>query len=546
MIINRKILIIDDDENILRDYESILEIKENEKDNDLDMIKDFLEMKPNQENKINYEIEYASQGEERYKKILNAFNQGIPFALVFLDMRMPPGWDGLKTAKKIRELDTNIEIVIVTAFADVPRSELVSEIGHVDKLLYLKKPFAPEEIEQLALNLTYKYYLREKNQQFNDSLKKLIKSLREIKGGYHESYINILNVILHHVISYIGAKKGIVAIVRQENIENIMTVGEIDQKMEYKIVELVKEIEKKKIIDRYYKEDQMIIFPLRFYEDFSREVFIFAMEANEEVINNNQILSILLETAQDIFTNYSIQKRYLENEKLALLGMFTDNILNEIKIPIDNLEKISQDICHELDGLNLSEKDKKLFDKYLDRIVLSKNNMLNTIRSIVDFSTGNIQLTLERVKISDFMNRITNEINPIINMEKIHFKKQFIIKDFDIEVDIDKVTRALLNIVSNGIQVLRKKEQEEKRLTMKINFSDKYLNIEIENNGEKIPENIRNEIFIPFKTYGEHKGTGLGLSITKQIIEAHKGELDFRSDDEKTVFFIRLPIKQDD
>ena len=86
MMINRKILIIDDDENILRDYESILEVKENEKDNDLDMIKDFLEMKPNHEKRINYEIEYASQGEEGYKKILNAFNQGIPFALVFLDM----------------------------------------------------------------------------------------------------------------------------------------------------------------------------------------------------------------------------------------------------------------------------------------------------------------------------------------------------------------------------------------------------------------------------------------------------------------------------
>jgi len=79
------------------------------------------------------------------------------YAVAFIDIRMPPGWDGIKTAQKIREIDRDIEIVIVTAYADVTRSQIVSNIGYPEKLLYLRKPFDNDELAQIALQLTTKW-----------------------------------------------------------------------------------------------------------------------------------------------------------------------------------------------------------------------------------------------------------------------------------------------------------------------------------------------------------------------------------------------------
>ena len=149
---NKKIIIIDDDDNIKSDYEEILlEEKEDKRLQEISgFINDGNEPKKDNKNKIDYELDFAKQGEEGFNMIKKSLKENNPYSLAFIDMRMPPGWNGLKTSKKIREIDKEIEIVIVTAYADVPRSKIVSEIGQPNKLLYLKKPFATEEIEQLA------------------------------------------------------------------------------------------------------------------------------------------------------------------------------------------------------------------------------------------------------------------------------------------------------------------------------------------------------------------------------------------------------------
>ena len=71
----------------------------------------------------------------------NAANQ--PFAVVFLDMRMPPGPDGLWAAQRIREIDQQVEIVICTAYSDVDPLEIGRRVPPADKLFYLQKPFHP-------------------------------------------------------------------------------------------------------------------------------------------------------------------------------------------------------------------------------------------------------------------------------------------------------------------------------------------------------------------------------------------------------------------
>ena len=80
-----------------------------------------------------------------------------PFAVVFLDMRMPPGPDGVWAAARIRELDPAIEIVICTAYSDVDPCEIGGLVPPEEKLSYLQKPFHPHEIRQMTISLGSKW-----------------------------------------------------------------------------------------------------------------------------------------------------------------------------------------------------------------------------------------------------------------------------------------------------------------------------------------------------------------------------------------------------
>jgi len=80
-----------------------------------------------------------------------------PFAVAFLDMRMPPGPDGVWAAARIRELDPAIEIVLCTAYSDVDPAEMGSIVPPEEKLSYLQKPFHPHEIRQMTISLASKW-----------------------------------------------------------------------------------------------------------------------------------------------------------------------------------------------------------------------------------------------------------------------------------------------------------------------------------------------------------------------------------------------------
>jgi predicted signal transduction protein with EAL and GGDEF domain len=100
---------------------------------------------------------FCEQAEGAVAAVEEALAQEQPFAVVFLDMRMPPGHDGVWAATRIRELDPEIEIVICTAYSDVDPSEIGGMVPPEDKLSYLQKPFHPHEVRQMAIALGSKW-----------------------------------------------------------------------------------------------------------------------------------------------------------------------------------------------------------------------------------------------------------------------------------------------------------------------------------------------------------------------------------------------------
>ena len=88
-----------------------------------------------------------------------AVEEGRPYAVAFVDMRMPPGWDGLETIEMLWEADPELQVVICSAYSDYEWSEIVERLGHTDQLLILRKPFDAIEVRQLCCSLTAKWNL---------------------------------------------------------------------------------------------------------------------------------------------------------------------------------------------------------------------------------------------------------------------------------------------------------------------------------------------------------------------------------------------------
>ncbi|VAW77362.1 hypothetical protein MNBD_GAMMA12-3636 [hydrothermal vent metagenome] len=126
-----------------------------------------------------YVIDYASQGEEGYYKILAAQSAGQPYMIAFCDMRMPPGWDGLKTMEHIVKKDSNIQLVICTAFSDHSFEEINVRLGNNSNVLALKKPFDPLEVRQLANSLTEKWVSHEVANLQMSRLEEMVKARTE-------------------------------------------------------------------------------------------------------------------------------------------------------------------------------------------------------------------------------------------------------------------------------------------------------------------------------------------------------------------------------
>ncbi|OVE82234.1 hypothetical protein BVY04_01570 [bacterium M21] len=109
-----------------------------------------------------YELLHASQGEEAVEIIRQKAIEGCPVEVAFVDMRMPPGWDGMETIKRIWDIDPEVRAIICTAYTDHSHEELIRELGVTDKLLILKKPMDVIEVAQLASAMTTMWRLRKR------------------------------------------------------------------------------------------------------------------------------------------------------------------------------------------------------------------------------------------------------------------------------------------------------------------------------------------------------------------------------------------------
>ena len=152
-----RILIVDDNRAIHDDFRKILldrDIDENLQNLEAAL---FGETVPLRDLPRAFRIDSAFQGSEALALVQRSLEDRQLYSVAFVDMRMPPGWDGLETIERLWAVDPQIQIVICSAYSDHDWEELIARLGRSDKLLVLKKPFEMVEVLQCAHALTSKW-----------------------------------------------------------------------------------------------------------------------------------------------------------------------------------------------------------------------------------------------------------------------------------------------------------------------------------------------------------------------------------------------------
>jgi diguanylate cyclase (GGDEF)-like protein len=191
---NRRVLVIDDNPAIHEDFRKILDPELDGADALAAMELALLGEPAVKDSRPRFEVHSAMQGQEGVAQVAHARQEGRPYAMAFVDMRMPPGWDGLETIQRLWDEDPDVQVVICSAHADYDWADVVATLGHADKLLVVKKPFEPIEVSQCASALTRKWH----NEQI---LRRQVETLEQVVNTRTEG-LEAANRQLRHLATH--------------------------------------------------------------------------------------------------------------------------------------------------------------------------------------------------------------------------------------------------------------------------------------------------------------------------------------------------------
>jgi signal transduction histidine kinase len=184
---NRRVLIVDDNLAIHDDFRKILSGGSGPRRNLLEVEAALFGGGPVVARPSQFELDSAHQGQEALEKVKLSLAAGKPYAMAFIDMRMPPGWDGLETIVHLWEVDPELQVVICTAYSDYSWEEMSARLGETNSLVVLKKPFDNIEVLQLAHAFTRKWDLnRQANLKMDELSQMVAQRTRELQEANRE------------------------------------------------------------------------------------------------------------------------------------------------------------------------------------------------------------------------------------------------------------------------------------------------------------------------------------------------------------------------
>lgn len=218
---NRRILLVDDNPAIHDDFRRVL-LRDDSALHDLDADAAALfgeEEKSEHVEEVKFELDSAHQGEEALSLVKAAQEAGKPYAMAFVDMRMPPGWDGLRTIEEIWKVDHGIQIVICTAFSDRSWNEIQNTLTARDRWLVVKKPFDQIEVLQLAHALTKKWDMTKVAVLRQNALEQMVAARTEQLSAALQTNSDFLNNASHEMLTPMNGVFGMLQLLADTDLD---------------------------------------------------------------------------------------------------------------------------------------------------------------------------------------------------------------------------------------------------------------------------------------------------------------------------------------
>ena len=190
-----RILVVDDNPAIHEDFRKII-LGHQSRNSALDATEAILfdDHTIGAESPVQFSIESAFQGREALEKVVQSIKDGNPFAMAFVDVRMPPGWDGIETISHLWKADPALQVVVCTAYSDYSWEKMTEKLGVSDNLVLLKKPFDNVEVLQLGHALTKKWLVTRQAQLRLDELEHMVEErtaeLRSSEERFSQAFHN--------------------------------------------------------------------------------------------------------------------------------------------------------------------------------------------------------------------------------------------------------------------------------------------------------------------------------------------------------------------
>ena len=277
-------------------------------------------------------------------------------------------------------------------------------------------------------------------------------------------------------------------------------------------------------------------------EDFTDSLIphVFYSYSVHPLVKEGSIVGSII-IASDISDKKEIEHKQKQLESIQALTALTAGVAHEIKNPLGAMSIHAQLMSQELKSCNCPQKDDL---HYSLTIVHDEIERLNSIVVNFLYSVRPMKLNLNLLPLGSFLDSIFNLCVLEMNESEIQF-----IKDYDelpaVWLDENSLKQALINLLQNSKAAM--KEDKDKQIVLQASVDEQWAYVRIKDNGEGIPENLKSKIFDPYFTTKSY-GSGLGLTIVYRIIHKHRGNLDFSSANNETIFTINFflsPRKND-
>jgi len=350
-MLNRRILVIDDSPNILQDFRKILRpMGTFMPDMWSEFSQDLLDKTFPHCDKEPFELKCVDNGMSGCNLVKEAKAQGSPFAVAFLDVRLPNGWDGIETVERIWDEDPGVQVVLCTAYPDFGWSEVLPRLGHRDQLLILRKPFDPIEVWQLSMALTMKWYWTQQARLRVQELEQIVTNrtgqLEENNRRLEQDLLRrqAVEVQLAQVVRNLEERNLELSVVRDQALNEIHERERIEMTLRHKTEELARS---NRDLDQFASvaahDLQEPLHSIQVFLDLLRGKYGSAMDEHGQgyLDRVKKAAGRMQQLIQGLLVYSRVDSQHTDEEPLALREV-VDDILSDLSAHIEELQAVVQ------------------------------------------------------------------------------------------------------------------------------------------------------------------------------------------------------------